>query len=76
MAYSNSNALPRAEISQAVFEAQSNSNALPFIGLEVLPVYSVAAGTVASAGGVTVGFAINAGTTNDIIEVAVPVKSF
>jgi hypothetical protein len=25
---------------------------------------------------VTVGFAINAGTTNDIIEVAVPVKSF
>lgn len=43
MAYTNSNALPRAEISQAVFEAQSNSNALPFIGLEVLPVLSVPA---------------------------------
>ena len=43
MAYSNSNALPRAEISQAVFEAASNSAALPFIGLEVLPVYSVPA---------------------------------
>jgi hypothetical protein len=39
-------------------------------------VHAVAAGTVASAGGVTVGFAINAGTTNDIIEVAVPMKSF
>jgi hypothetical protein len=43
MAYTNSNALPRAEISQAVFEAASNSASLPFIGLEVLPVYSVAA---------------------------------
>jgi hypothetical protein len=43
MAYSNSNALPRAEISQAVFEAASNSASLPFIGLEVLPVYSVPA---------------------------------
>lgn len=43
MAYTNSNALPRAEISQAVFEAQSNSNALPFIGLSVLPVLSVPA---------------------------------
>jgi hypothetical protein len=43
MAYSNSNALPRAEISQAVFEAASNSANLPFIGLEVLPVYSVPA---------------------------------
>lgn len=43
MAYSNSNALPRAEISQAVFEAQSNSNALPFIGLDVFPVLSVPA---------------------------------
>lgn len=43
MAYTNSNALPRAEISQAVFEAQSNSNNLPFIGLEVLPVLSVPA---------------------------------
>ena len=39
-------------------------------------VHATAAGTVASAGGVTVGFAINAGTTNDIIEVAVPMKSF
>jgi hypothetical protein len=39
-------------------------------------VHAVAAGTVASAGGVTVGFAVNAGTTNDIIEVAVPMKSF
>jgi hypothetical protein len=43
MAYTNSNALPRAEISQAVFEAQSNLNALPFIGLDVLPVLSVPA---------------------------------
>jgi hypothetical protein len=43
MAYTNSNALPRAEISQAVFEAQSNNSALPFIGLEVLPVLSVPA---------------------------------
>ena len=43
MAYVNSNALPRAEISQAVFEAQSNSASLPFIGLQVLPVYSVPA---------------------------------
>jgi hypothetical protein len=43
MAYVNSNALPRAEISQAVFEAQSNSNALPFIGLEVFPILSVPA---------------------------------
>lgn len=43
MAYANSNALPRAEIAQAVFEAASNSNALPTIGLDVLPIYSVAA---------------------------------
>ena len=39
-------------------------------------VHAIADGKVASAGGVTVGFAINAGTTNDIIEVAVPMKSF
>ena len=39
-------------------------------------VHAIADGKVASAGGVTVGFAINAGTTNDIIEVAVPSKSF
>ena len=37
-------------------------------------VQAVAAGTVASAGGVSMGYAINAGTTNDIIEVAVPMK--
>jgi len=43
MAYTNSNALPRAEIAQAVFEAQSNSGALPFIGLDVLPVLTVPA---------------------------------
>lgn len=39
-------------------------------------VQALSDGRVASAGGVTVGFAINAGTTNDIIEVAVPMKSF
>jgi hypothetical protein len=39
-------------------------------------VHAIADGKVASAGGVTVGFAINAGTTSDIIEVAVPIKSF
>jgi hypothetical protein len=43
MAYANANALPRAEISQAVFEAQSNSNALPFIGLQAYPIISVPA---------------------------------
>ena len=43
MAYTNSNALPRAEIAQAVFEAQSNSGNLPFIGLDVLPILSVPA---------------------------------
>lgn len=43
MAYVNSNALPRAEISQAVFEAQSNLGVLPFIGLEVLPILTVPA---------------------------------
>jgi hypothetical protein len=45
MAYVNSNALPRAEISQAVFEANSNSASLPFIGLDVLPIYSVSGRT-------------------------------
>lgn len=39
-------------------------------------VHAIADGKVASAGGVTVGYAINAGTTNDVIEVAVPLKSF
>jgi hypothetical protein len=39
-------------------------------------VHATAAGTVASAGGVSMGYAINAGTTNDIIEIAVPSKSF
>jgi len=35
--------------------------------------HAIADGKVASAGGVTgVGYAINAGTTNDVIEVAVP----
>jgi hypothetical protein len=38
--------------------------------------HAVAAGTVASAGGVTgVGIAINDGTTGDVIEVAVPRSS-
>lgn len=39
-------------------------------------VHAVAGGAVASAGGVSVGYAINAGTTNDIIEVAISSKSF
>ena len=39
-------------------------------------IHAIADGKVASAGGVTVVYAINAGTTNDIIEVAVPMKSF
>jgi hypothetical protein len=39
-------------------------------------VHAVAAGTVASAGGISMGYAINAGTTNDIIEIAVPAKPF
>ena len=35
--------------------------------------HAIADGKVASAGGVTgVGYAINAGTTNDVIEIAVP----
>jgi hypothetical protein len=43
MAYVNSNALPRAEISQAVFEAQSNATAVPFIGAQILPILPVPA---------------------------------
>jgi hypothetical protein len=39
-------------------------------------VHATVGGAVASAGGVTVGFAINAGVSNDIVEVAIPVKSF
>jgi len=39
-------------------------------------VHAIADGKVASAGGVTVGYAINAGTTNDVVEIAVPLKSF
>lgn len=39
-------------------------------------VHATAAGTVASAGGVSMGYAINAGTTSDVIEIAVPSKSF
>jgi hypothetical protein len=39
-------------------------------------VHAIADGKVASAGGVSVGYAINAGTTNDVIEVAISSKSF
>lgn len=39
-------------------------------------VQAIADGKVASAGGVSVGYAINAGTTNDIIEIAISSKSF
>lgn len=39
-------------------------------------VHAIADGKVASAGGVSIGYAINAGTTNDIIEIAVSSKSF
>ena len=39
-------------------------------------VQAIADGKVASAGGVSLGYAINAGTTNDIIEIAVSSKSF
>lgn len=39
-------------------------------------VHATTSGQVASAGGVTVGYAINAGTANDIVEIAVPLKSF
>lgn len=38
-------------------------------------VHAIADGKVASAGGVSVGFAVNAGTTNDVIEVAIPLSS-
>jgi hypothetical protein len=41
------------------------------LALLVAVVHAIADGKVASAGGVTVGYAINAGTTNDIIEIAV-----
>lgn len=37
-------------------------------------VHAIADGKVASAGGISMGYAINAGTTNDIIEIAVPMK--
>jgi hypothetical protein len=39
-------------------------------------VHATVAGGVASAGGVTVGYAINAGVANDIVEIAIPLKSF
>lgn len=39
-------------------------------------VHAIADGKVASAGGVSVGYAINAGTTGDVIEIAVSSKSF
>lgn len=39
-------------------------------------VQAIADGKVASASGVSVGYAINAGTTGDVIEIAVPAKSF
>lgn len=39
-------------------------------------VHAIADGKVASAGGVSVGYAVNAGTTGDIIEIAVSSKSF
>lgn len=39
-------------------------------------VQAIADGKVASAGGVSMGYAINAGTTGDIIEVAISSKSF
>ena len=37
-------------------------------------VHAIADGKVASAGGISMGYAINAGTTNDIIEITVPMK--
>jgi hypothetical protein len=43
MAYSNTNAVPRADIASAVFEAQSNQANIPFIGLELYPILDVAA---------------------------------
>jgi hypothetical protein len=39
-------------------------------------VHAIADGKVASLSGVSVGYAINAGTTNDIIEIAIPLKNF
>jgi hypothetical protein len=39
-------------------------------------VHAISDGKVASAGGISLGYAINAGTTNDIIEIAVPAKPF
>jgi hypothetical protein len=39
-------------------------------------VHAIADGKVASAGGISMGYAINAGTTNDIIEIVVPAKPF
>jgi hypothetical protein len=39
-------------------------------------VQAIADGKVASASGISMGYAINAGTTNDIIEIAVPAKPF
>jgi hypothetical protein len=43
MAYVNTNAVPRADIAAAVFEAQSNTQNIPFIGLELYPILDVAA---------------------------------
>jgi hypothetical protein len=37
-------------------------------------VHAIAEGKVASAGGISMGYAINAGTTNDIIEITIPMK--
>ena len=37
-------------------------------------VHAIADGKVASAGGISMGYAINAGTTNDIIEISIPMK--
>ena len=37
-------------------------------------VHAISDGKVASAGGISMGYAINAGTTNDIIEISVPMK--
>jgi hypothetical protein len=39
-------------------------------------VQAIADGKVASASGISLGYAINPGTTNDIIEIAVPAKPF
>lgn len=43
MAYVNTNAVPRADIAAAVFEAASNSQTLPLIGLELYPILDVVA---------------------------------